>query len=98
MGDVTLVELTKSLSAGFKVSEENGSKFIEALGTAIRSSLGASKAVVLPNFGVLTAGPASGEADLAPAVATAIGEPDAARARKMIEAVLDAVRKEILGG
>ena len=93
MAEVKLVELTKSLG------DEGGSKFVEALAQAIKGALDGSKEVVLPGFGTLSAaGGSGGKADLLSDVATRLGEGNSQRVRSMMDAVLEAVKKELLSG
>jgi serine/threonine-protein kinase RsbW len=93
MAEVKLVELTKSLGG------EGGSKFVEALAGAIKAALDGSKEVSLPGFGSLAAsGGSGGKADLLGDVATRLGEGNAQRVRSMMDAVLEAVKKELLAG
>ncbi len=93
MAEVKLAELTKSLG------DEGGSKFVEALAEAIKAALEGSKEVSLPGFGSLS-GPAAsgGKADLLSDVAGRLGEGNAQRVRSMMDAVLEAVKKELLAG
>jgi anti-sigma regulatory factor (Ser/Thr protein kinase)/nucleoid DNA-binding protein len=100
MADVSLNELTKSLSSSLSVSEEQGSQFVSALGKSVRAALAEQKEVSLAGFGTLSlqGKPATGKADVAPAVAAAIGEGDSAKVGKMIATALEAVKKELLSG
>jgi serine/threonine-protein kinase RsbW len=93
MAEVKLVELTKSLG------DEGGSKFVEALAQAIQGALAGSKEVVLPGFGSLSvSGGSGGKADLLGDVATRLSEGNSQRVRSMLDAVLEAVKKELLAG
>lgn len=105
MAEVKLNELTKSLSSSLSVSEERGSRFVEALVAAVREALGASKEVTLPGFGTLSLAAADGspvpsmyKANLVGDVCARLGETHEARVRGMVDAVLEAARKELLAG
>jgi len=105
MADVKLVELTKSLSSSLSVSEERSSRFVDALVASVKAALGASKEVALPGFGTLSLASADGKplpamykANLLGDVCGKLGEANEQRVRSMMDAVLEAVKKELLGG
>jgi serine/threonine-protein kinase RsbW len=105
MADVKLVELTKSLSSSLSVSEERSSRFVDALVASVKSALGASKEVALPAFGTLSLAAADGsplpamyKANLLGDVCSKLSETNEQKVRSMMDAVLEAVKKELLAG
>src|SRR6185436_20610092 len=100
MGEIKLIELSKSLSSSMSVSEERSSSFINSLAGSIKAGLEGSKEISIPGFGSLAkAGAASGgKVNLVNDVATRLGEPNEQKVRSMMDAVFEAAKKELLAG
>ncbi len=90
MAEVTLNELSKSMGS----DGARAAQVAEALGAAIRAALTARKSATLPGLGSLSVAGANGAgaADVVSESALAVG--DAA----VVQAALDAVKKELLAG
>src|SRR5437868_4680475 len=105
MSEVKLNELTKSLSSSLSMSEERSGRFVDALVASVRTSLGASKDVSLPGFVSLSLASADGKplpslykANLMGDVCAKLQESNEARVRSTMDAVVEAVKKELLSG
>jgi serine/threonine-protein kinase RsbW len=105
MAEVKLVELTKSLSSSLSMSEERSSRFVDALVESIKTALAASKDVLLPGFGTMSLASADGKpipsmykANLLGDICSKLSEANETRVRSTMDAVLEAVKKEMLGG
>ena len=104
MSEVKLAELTKSLSSSLSMGERSG-RLVDALVASIKSSLSASKDVSLGGFGSLSLASADGKpipsmykANLLGDVCAQLGESNETRVRSTMDAVLEAVKKELLSG
>jgi serine/threonine-protein kinase RsbW len=98
MAEIKLNELSKSLSSSMSVSEERSSSFVNSLAGSIKEALEGSKEVSLPGFGSLSKGGAGGKMNLVGDVATRLGEPNEQKVRSMLDALFEAVKKELLAG
>jgi serine/threonine-protein kinase RsbW len=105
MAEIKLQELTKSLSSSLSVSEERTSRFVDALVSSVKGALEASKEVPLPGFGGLSLAGADGKpvpamyrANVLGDVCSRLGEANEQRVRSMLDAILEAAKKELLGG
>ena len=100
MAEIKLNELSKSLSSSMSVSEERSSSFVNSLAGSIKAGLEGSREIPIPMFGTLTrAGtPPMGKWNLVGDVAQRLGEPNEQKVRSMIDAVFEAVKKELLLG
>src|SRR5882672_5401001 len=98
MAEIKLNELSKSLSSSMSVTEERSTSFVNSLAGSIKSGLEASKEVGLPSFGTLAKAGASGKMNLVGDVATRLGEPNEQKVRSMLDALFEAVKKELLAG
>ncbi len=105
MGEVKLNELTKSLSSSLSMSEERSARFVDALVESLKGSLAASKEVSLPGFGSLSLASADGKpvpslykANILGDVCAKLGEANEQRVRSTMDAVMEAVKKELLAG
>ena len=104
MSDLKLTELSKSLSSTMSVSEERSGRLADALGVCIKAALSASKGVSIPKFGSFSlAGkggkpvPVGAKANLMGDLSKKVGESDS-RVEGMVNALFDAVKKELLAG
>jgi serine/threonine-protein kinase RsbW len=98
MAEIKLNELSKSLSSSMSVSEERSSSFVNSLAGSIKAGLEGSKEVGLPGFGSLTKSGAGAKMNLVGDVATRLGEPNEQKVRSMLDALFEAVKKELLLG
>src|SRR5579862_482758 len=98
MGEIKLNELSKSLSSSMSVTEERSSSFVNSLAGSIKAGLESSKEVALPGFGNLAKAGASGKMNLVGDVAARLGEPNEQKVRSMLDALFEAVKKELLLG
>jgi serine/threonine-protein kinase RsbW len=98
MGEIKLNELSKSLSSSMSVTEERSSSFVNSLAGSIKAGLESSKEVALPGFGNLAKAGASGKMNLVGDVASRLGEPNEQKVRSMLDALFEAVKKELLLG
>ncbi len=105
MGEVKLNELTKSLSSSLSMSEERSGRFVDALVESVKTSLAASKEINLPGFGGLSLASSDGKpvpsmykANLLGDVCAKLGESNEQRVRSTMDAVMEAVKKELLAG
>ncbi len=98
MAEIKLNELSKSLSSSMSVSEERSSSFVNSLAGSIKEALDASKEVSLPGFGSLSKGGSGGKMNLVGDVAMRLGEPNEQKVRSMLDALFEAVKKELLTG
>jgi serine/threonine-protein kinase RsbW len=105
MADIKIRDLTKSVAAGLSVSEERGGHFMDALLGCIRSNLASGKDVQLSGFGAFTLVGADGKplssgnrANLVGDVCAKLGEVNESRVKGLVEALAEAVKKELLGG
>jgi serine/threonine-protein kinase RsbW len=105
MAEVKLQELTKSLSSSLALSEDRSNRFVDALIASVKEGLRSSNEVALPGFGSFAPGgpdgapaEAAGKTNLVSDVAGKIGEANDQKVRSMIDAVLEAVKKELLAG
>ena len=100
MGEIKLNELSKSLSSSMSVSEERSSSFVNSLAGSIKAGLEDSKEISIPGFGSLAkaGAPAGEKMNLVGDVAGRLGEPNEQKVRSMIDAVSEAVKKELLAG
>ncbi|HLF93465.1 MAG TPA: ATP-binding protein [Planctomycetota bacterium] len=105
MGEVKLNELTKALSSSLSMSEERSGRFVDAFVESVKSSLAASKEVSLPGFGGLSLASADGKpvpsmykANVLGDVCAKLGEANEQRVRSTMDAVMEAVKKELLAG
>src|SRR5258708_2819877 len=80
------------------VSEERSSSFVNSLAGSIKSGLEGSKEVALPGLGSLTKSGAGAKMNLVGDVATRLGEPNEQKVRSMLDALFEAVKKELLLG
>jgi serine/threonine-protein kinase RsbW len=95
MADTKLADLAKTAVPGFG---GDGSKFAGAVSEAVKAVLAGSKELEIPGFGTLARPGASGKADLAGEVASRLGEPADPKVRGALDAVFEAVKKELLSG
>src|SRR5205085_439637 len=74
--------------------------FVNSLAGSIKTGVEGAREITIPGFGVLTlAGAASmGKWNLVGDVAQRLGEPNEQKVRSMIDAVFEAVKKELLAG
>ncbi len=100
MGEIKLNELSKSLSSSMSVSEERSSSFVNSLAGSIKGGLGSGKEISIPGFGTLAlaGAAASGKMNLVGDTAQRLGEPNEQKVRSMIDAVFEALKKELLSG
>src|SRR4030095_13479186 len=98
--EIKLIELSKSLSSSMSVSEERSSSVVNSLAGSIKAGLEGSRDVNLPGFGKLslTGAPSLGSWNLGGDVAQRLGDPNEQKVRSMIDAVSEAVKKELLAG
>jgi serine/threonine-protein kinase RsbW len=71
---------------------------VNSLAGSIKAGLESSKEVALPGFGSLAMPGASGKMNLVGDVATRLGEPNEQKVRSMLDALFEAVKKELLLG
>jgi hypothetical protein len=83
MGEIKLIELSKSLSSSMSVSEERSSSFVNSLAGSIKAGLDGSREIVVPGFGKLSVTGASslGNWNLVGDVAQRLGDPNDCRFR-----------------
>src|SRR5262252_7429820 len=100
MGEIKLNELSKSLSSSMSVSEERSSSFVNSLAGSMKAGLEGSREIPVPGFGKLSlaGAPTLGNWNLVGDVAQRLGEPNEQKVRSMIDAVFEAVKKELLAG
>jgi len=100
MGEIKLNELSKSLISSLSVSEERSSSFMNSLTGSIKAGLEATREIPIPLLGTLTRSgvPSLGKWNLVGDVAQRLGEPNEQKVRSMIDTVVEAVKKELLGG
>src|SRR5947207_8436718 len=105
MSEVKLIELTKSLSSSLSMSEERSGRFVDALVASVKGSLAASKEVSLTGFGSLSLAGADGKpipslykANILGDVCAQLSESNETRVRSTMDAVVEAVKKELLSG
>ena len=100
MGEIKLIELSKSLSSSMSVSEERSSSFVNSLAGSIKAGLEGSREISVPGFGILThsGSPSLGKWNLVGDVGQRLGEVNEQKVRSMIDAVFEAAKKELLAG
>ncbi|RPH50533.1 MAG: hypothetical protein EHM91_01945 [Planctomycetota bacterium] len=100
MGEIKLIELSKSLSSSMSVSEERSSSFVNSLAGSIKAGLEGSREISVPGFGILTQSgtPSLGKWNLVGDVGQRLGEVNEQKVRSMIDAVFEAAKKELLAG
>src|SRR5438477_9822324 len=105
MSEVKLNELTKSLSSTLSMSEERSGRFVDSLVNSVRTALAASKDVSLPGFGNLSLTSADGKpvpsmykANILGDICAQLSESNQQRVQSTMDTVLEAVKKELLGG
>ncbi len=105
MADIKVRELAKSAAAGLSVSEDRGVHFVDALLASIRSALASGKDVSLPGFGsfglsgsdgrIVSTG---GRANIIGDICAKLGEVNEGRVKGLMDAIVEAVKKELLEG
>ncbi len=105
MADIKVRDLAKSVASGLSVGEERSSHFVDALLGAIRNALQSGKEVPLAGLGSLTLTgtdgkglSAGGRANLVGDVCSKLGEVNETRVKGLLDAVVDGVKKELVGG
>ncbi len=105
MTDVSLQELTRTLGPGHSLSEERGERLGGALVEAIKAALAGGKDLSLAGFGIFSPAGPDGKpmrglyrANLVGDICSRLGESGEQRVKEMLEALLGAIAKELLGG
>lgn len=104
MPEITLNELTKTLATS-QMPEERTHRLLDALLQAIRNAVVSGKDVTLSGFGSFSvegkdgnALPALYKANVLGEVCSKLGESNENRVKSMVDAILEAVKKELMDG
>lgn len=105
MADIRIRDLASPLAKTVSVNEERAAHFLEAMVGAIRSALQSGKEVVLAGLGTFTLAGADGKslgggsrANLLGDICAKLGEANEARVKALLEAFVEAVKKELFSG
>lgn len=105
MPDVTLDELTKSLTSTNTMSEERSRRLVDSMLQSIKTAVTGGKDVSLAGFGGFSVAtkdgktlPALYKANILGDVCSKLGEANETRVKTMMDALVEAIKKELLVG
>ena len=95
MADIRLTDLAKSAAPAFG---DDGAKLSSAVADTIRVALAGGQELSIPAFGTLAKPGATGKSDFVAGLSTKLGESNDPKVRSAVDAVFEAVKKELLTG
>src|SRR6185503_20912965 len=105
MTQVKVRELSRQVAAVLRQGEERGARIIDSFVSALKGAIASGRVVELPGFGQFSITqkddspwPTSVRANFVSEFGARLAESDAGRAQAMINAFLEVVKNEIMGG